>query len=196
MFWSRSSALHSRQLQYQTPAQSAAAKAAQGSTMSLPFRLLGYLTRGDVPDLTGKVAVVTGFNSGIGYETTKSLLDHGAEVIGVCRSEDGGEEALADLRRDFPGAQLTALVHNMESMSEVKLLADEILATGKTINMLINNAGRFIDAPFGVTKEGFEQTIALDYYGHAYLTLLLLERMMSNGPSRIVNMVRWVAANS
>lgn len=52
------------------------------------------------------------------------------------------------------------------------------------------SAGRFIDAPFGVTKEGFEQTIALDYFGHAYLTLLLLEKMMSNGPARIVNMVR------
>jgi NAD(P)-dependent dehydrogenase (short-subunit alcohol dehydrogenase family) len=157
--------------------------------MSLPLRLIGYLTRSDVPDLTGKVAVVTGFNSGIGYETTRSLLDHNAEVIGVTRSQEHAAEAVSDLQREFPGSSIRALVHNMESMSEVRLLADEILATGKNINLLINNAGRFIDAPFGVTKEGFEQTIALDYFGHALLTLLLLENMMSNGSSRVVNVV-------
>lgn len=157
--------------------------------MSLALRLFAYLTPSDVPDLTGTVAVVTGFNSGIGFETTRSLLDHNAEVIGVCRSDERGEQALSDLKREFPGAKISLLVHDLESMSEVKSLADEVLATGKNINLLINNAGRFIDAPFGITKEGFEQSIAVDYYGHVYLTLLLLDKMMSNGPARIVNVV-------
>ncbi len=65
--------------------------------MSLPLRLIGYLTRTDVPDLTGKVAVVTGFNSGIGYETTRSLLDHNAEVIRLAFCYKNAHQ---DIRKD------------------------------------------------------------------------------------------------
>eukprot|EP00775_Hariotina_reticulata_P008233 gene8233-8423_t len=143
----------------------------------LPFA--GHWTRRCIPDLQGQVAVITGFNSGIGYETSRALLEHGAEVIGVCRSAERGEQAMADLQEEFPTAKISFKVCNLELLSEVASMAKDLLATGKSINMLINNAGRFVDAPFGVTKEGFEQTLAVDFYGHALLTLLLLPKIIS-----------------
>eukprot|EP00879_Flechtneria_rotunda_P013233 GHRR01013818.1.p1 GENE.GHRR01013818.1~~GHRR01013818.1.p1 ORF type:complete len:289 (+),score=68.67 GHRR01013818.1:453-1319(+) len=109
------------------------------------------------------------------------------QVIGVSRNEQLCREATRDLEEEFPGAKISYRVCNLELLSEVEALAQDLLDSGKPINLLINNAARFLDAPFKVTKEGFEQTISIGYYGHVLLTHLLLERLMSSGPARIIN---------
>lgn len=157
------------------------------SPQNLIETISGWIRGPAIPDLSGKVAVVSGFNSGIGYHTTKALLEHGAEVIGIARSDERGHEAVAQLKEQVPGAKISLKLCNMELLSEVRGLAKELLAMPANISLLINNAGRFLDQGFSVTKEGIEHTLALDYFGHAYLTLLLLEKMLSNGPGRIIN---------
>ncbi|KIZ02736.1 Retinol dehydrogenase 12 [Monoraphidium neglectum] len=74
-------------------------------------------------------------------------------------------------------------------MKSIRAFADRILAMGRPLDLLVNNAGRFLDAPFQLTEDGFEQTHAVNFWGHAYLTLLLLCRIIEAGPSRIVQVV-------
>lgn len=149
--------------------------------------LLGWSPR-DMPDLTGKIAVVTGASSGIGFETCRALLDHGAEVVMVVRDPELGQQAARDLQEEYPGSIIHVKQANMIYLKEVKALADELLRMGLPIHILINMAGKFLDEPFEVTPEGFERTIALDYFGHVYLTLLLLDRIIASAPARIINM--------
>eukprot|EP00882_Tetradesmus_deserticola_P001704 GHRQ01001833.1.p1 GENE.GHRQ01001833.1~~GHRQ01001833.1.p1 ORF type:complete len:338 (+),score=132.53 GHRQ01001833.1:312-1325(+) len=159
------------------------------SPQNLLERISGWIKGPNIPDQTGRVAVISGFNSGIGYHTTRALLEHGAEVIGICRSDERGHEALQQLKQQVPGAKISMKVCNMELLSNVRALANELLASHANINLLVNVAGRFLDETFSVTKEGIEHTIAVTYFGHATLTLLLLDRMLSSGPGRIVNVI-------
>lgn len=145
-------------------------------------------SRDEIPDLTGKVAVVTGADSGIGYETTRYLLEHNAEVVMASRNKDLLRQSARDLEEECPGCTIHTKDVDMKSLKSVKSLANDVLAMGKPIHILINNAGKFLDEPFYVTPEGFEHTLATNYFGHVYLTLLLMDRILSSGPSgRIVN---------
>jgi NAD(P)-dependent dehydrogenase (short-subunit alcohol dehydrogenase family) len=138
--------------------------------------LLSHWTRNDIPSLNGRVAVVTGGNSGIGFEVARHLAQHGAAVALVGRNQQLVEWAVEDLKEEFPGADIRSFTANLEVMKEVAALARELLAAYPSIHLLVNNAGRFLDADFDTTPEGLEQTMAVNYWGHVALTTLLLDR--------------------
>ena len=97
----------------------------------------------EVPDMSGKVAIVTGANSGVGFELTKTLVTHGAEVFMACRSKDRGEEAAAKILYNNPEAagRLHVLHCDLEDFPSIKSFAMEVLTTNKPIHILANVAG-------------------------------------------------------
>lgn len=149
--------------------------------------LLGWSTK-DMPSQEGKRAVVTGANNGIGYEVAWQLLDHGASVVIAGRNRVLVEQAAEDLREQFPGSEVEAKVVDLASFESIREFAGDLLSTEKPIHLLINNAGICTSEPFQLTKEGYEITMATDYFGQVYLTQQLLPRMLQSQPARIVNM--------
>lgn len=141
----------------------------------------------DIPSQSGKRAVVTGANSGIGFEVCKQLLQHDlCELVMGSRNMELVEHAAQDLREQFPSARIVAKHLDLGDFSSVRSFADEVLADNKPIHLLINDAGRYIDTPFEVTKDGFEVQMKTNYYAHVYLTHLLLPQMIRTKSARIV----------
>ena len=135
-------------------------------------------------DLTGRAAVVTGANSGVGRSVTELLLAAGAEVTLVCRDRARGEQALAELERSRPGAAAVLELADLSSPDAVRGLASRLNDRLAGIDILVNNAGLALDR-LQTTAEGFEMTFATCHLGHFLLTNLLLHRLRSGG--RIVN---------
>ena len=135
-------------------------------------------------DLTGRAAVVTGANSGVGRSVTELLLAAGAEVTLVCRDRGRGEQALAELERSRPGAAAVLELADLSSPDAVRGLASRLTDRLAGIDILVNNAGLALDR-LQTTAEGFEMTFATCHLGHFLLTNLLLHRLRSGG--RIVN---------
>ena len=135
-------------------------------------------------DLTGRSAIVTGANSGVGRSATELLLAAGAEVTLVCRDRTRGEQALAEVGRAYPGAAATLELADLASWAAVRRLADRLGRRLHRIDVLVNNAGGPNDR-MTTTDEGFEHTFAANHLGHFLLTNLLLERLHNGG--RIVN---------
>ncbi|GLC40817.1 hypothetical protein PLESTB_000019600 [Pleodorina starrii] len=179
----------------QLPVRVAQALVSPGSGEGLLSLLPGFVRQvlpgwdpdRDMPDMFGKVVLVTGANSGIGYQTTRLLARNNAHVIMVVRDIDKGKKAIEDIKSEFSFAKLTLMQADMASLKSVRKLADDVLATGSPLHVLINNAGVLAPGPFTVTEEGFELTLATNFYGPLYLTLLLLPRLRASAPARIVN---------
>ncbi len=143
----------------------------------------------DLPDQHGKIAVITGANSGIGLEAAKQLARKGAHVILACRSLERGEEALAEVRAQ--GDQIKAEVRELDlaDLSSVRAFARDLLAEHDRIDLLINNAG-VMAIPYAKTEEGFEMQFGTNHLGHFALTGLLLDALSKGGngaPARVVN---------
>ena len=136
-------------------------------------------------DLTGRVAVVTGANSGVGRSATELLLAAGVEVTLVCRDQARGEQALAEIERSRPGADAVLELADLSSPNAVRGLASRLTDRLARIDILVNNAGLALDR-LQTTAEGFELTFATCHLGHFLLTNLLLQRLRSGG--RIVNL--------
>ncbi|EFJ45884.1 hypothetical protein VOLCADRAFT_93745 [Volvox carteri f. nagariensis] len=141
----------------------------------------------DMPDMFGKVVLVTGANSGIGFQTSRLLARNNAHVVMVVRDVDKGKKAVEDIRNEFSYAKLTLMQADMASLKSVRKLADDITATETPLHVLVNNAGVLAPGPFTVTEDGFELTMATNFFGPLYLTLLLLPRLRASAPSRVVN---------
>lgn len=156
--------------------------------MNLNSRVTGLgWTFTDIPSQAGKRAVVTGGNSGIGFEVCRQLLNHGlSDLVIASRNEKLLEQAAEDLREEFPHAHIAFSHLDLADFGSVRQFAEELLSTNKPIHLLINNGGRYIDTPFEVTEDGFEITLKTNYYGHVYLTQLLLPRLAESGAARIV----------
>ncbi|GFH05720.1 retinol dehydrogenase 12 [Haematococcus lacustris] len=137
-----------------------------------------------VPNLYGKVAVITGANSGIGYETTRKLAENGAEVYMVVRNMDKGRAAVEQLRKELGPVKLHLLQADMESMSQVQSLLAEL--RGVRPDILLHNAGILYPGPFRLTEEGLEPTLAISYYSGVLLALGLLDQMKPR--SRVIFM--------
>ena len=132
--------------------------------------------------LKGKIAVVTGANSGMGMATVKALADYGAKVLMLCRSEKRGKEAFEKLS-EVSTRQLELLMCDLSDFDSIKKCAEEIKTRFGKIDILVNNAG-FIALDRQVTKEGLESQFGINHIGHFLLTMNLLPLMEKN--SRIV----------
>ena len=136
-------------------------------------------------DLTNKLFIVTGANTGIGKVTAKELARAGARVILACRSEAKTQPVLDEIRRDVANAKVEFIHLDLSDLTSVRQCADALLARGEPIHGLINNAG--LAGKRGVTKDGFELTWGTNHLGHYLFTRLLLDRIKQAGSARIVN---------
>jgi len=134
-------------------------------------------------DLSGRVYIVTGANSGSGFATTKQLAEQGALVIGACRRVDAGKEAFADLG-DIRGS-IEIMELDLASLASIRRFVESFLAKHDRLEGLVNNAG-VMYAPKGKTKDGFETQFGINYLGHFLLTELLLDTLKAGAPARII----------
>ncbi len=131
---------------------------------------------------TGKTAVVTGANSGLGYQTSRQLAGHGARVIMACRDAERGQQALERLRAEVPEANAELRRLDLADLSSVKAFAEGL---DGPVHLLINNAG-VMALPPRVTADGFEMQFATNHLGHFALTGRLLAALTSEPGSRVV----------
>ncbi|KAK7066854.1 hypothetical protein SK128_006834 [Halocaridina rubra] len=136
-------------------------------------------------DLTGRVAVVTGANSGVGFETAKSLAYHGCSVVFACRDLDRAEEAIAKIHMQRPNAHCYAMKIDLRSLSSVKVFAHTFSLRFQRCDILILNAGVF-GLPHSLTEDGIETIFQVNHLAQFYLTLLLLPLLEKSPPTRIV----------
>lgn len=143
-------------------------------------------TTAKIPDQSGKVAIVTGANSGIGYETVKALAAKGATVIMACRNLEKAHAAADKIKRDVPGAKLDIIQLDLADLAAVREFAAQFQAGYDQLNLLINNAG-IMFPPFTETKDGFEVQFGANHLGHFALTGLLLDTLLVTSGARVVN---------
>jgi NAD(P)-dependent dehydrogenase (short-subunit alcohol dehydrogenase family) len=140
-----------------------------------------------LPDMQGKTVVVTGGNSGIGFETASALAAMGARVVVTARNADKGRAALAAIAQRVGGeAQVQLVVFDLADLSSVRRGAAEVLEQAPRLDVLVNNAGLVLSER-SETVDGFEATFATNHLGPFLLTNLLLERIVASSPARIVN---------
>jgi NAD(P)-dependent dehydrogenase (short-subunit alcohol dehydrogenase family) len=139
----------------------------------------------DIPDLTHRVAVVTGANSGIGFETARALAAKGARVILACRSRTRGPQAVARLREAVPGADVLFDSLDLGSLESVAMFAKEVTTEIDRLDLLINNAGVMMP-PLEYTRDGFELQFGVNHLGHFALTAHLLPLLLATPGARVV----------
>lgn len=138
-----------------------------------------------MPDLTGKTAVVTGANSGLGWYTTEALAAHGAHVVMACRNAEKADAAKARIAARHPKASLEIMALDLSDLASVKTFAEGVRAKHKKLDLLINNAGVMF-APRGTTKDGFETHFGSNHLGHFALTGHLIGVLTKTAGSRVV----------
>lgn len=132
--------------------------------------------------VAGKVAIVTGANCGLGYRATEMLCKLGVEVIMACRSEVKAKEAMDKVKQANSEAHVDFLPLDLSNLQSVKTFADQFLATGRPLHILVNNAGIFdYQSPRQTTADGFELHMATNHIGHFLLTSLLLDKLKETG---------------
>ena len=139
----------------------------------------------EMPDQSGRIALVTGANSGIGYETAHMLAARHAHVVMACRSLDKADAAQARILKDVPDAALHVMQLDLSSLASVQAFAEAFRAQYKRLDLLINNAGVMIP-PYSTTAEGFELQFGTNHLGHFALTGLLLPLINQTPEARIV----------
>ncbi|MCK9899136.1 SDR family oxidoreductase [Frankia sp. Cpl3] len=147
-----------------------------------------------IPDLTGKLAVVTGASDGIGQVIAAHLAQAGAEVVMPVRSAAKGERAAARIRTQVAGAKISTRALDLSSLDSVAALADQLKGEGRAINILINNAGVMTPPHRQVTKDGFELQFGINHLGHFALVLGLLP-LLREGGARVTHQTS-IAARS
>ncbi|MGH2729755.1 MAG: oxidoreductase [Actinomycetota bacterium] len=143
-------------------------------------------TARDIPDLTGRVAVVTGANSGLGWETSLQLARHGARVVLACRDETRGQEALGRIAAQVPDASLELALLDLSDLASVRKFADASLAERHRLDVLVNNAGIMALPERRTTADGFEMQFGVNHLGHFALTGLLLPVLLTSS-ARVVS---------
>jgi NAD(P)-dependent dehydrogenase (short-subunit alcohol dehydrogenase family) len=144
----------------------------------------------DIPDLTGRRALVTGATSGLGYETALELLRHGADVIVAARNPAKAEQAAASLSRQG-GRTPQVLELDLADLMSVQRAADEVGKTYDGLDLLINNAG-VMAPPYRQTVDGFELQLGTNHLGHFALTGRLLPVLLASPSSRVVTITSFM----
>ena len=142
-------------------------------------------TAKDIPDLEGKVAVVTGANGGLGLETARALARARAHVVMAVRNQDKARDAVESIRADGPDARLELVPLDLGSLDSVRRAAEQILAAHDAIDILVNNAG-VMAVPERRTKDGFEMQLGVNHLGHFALTAHLLPALLRAPAARVV----------
>ncbi|OAB35105.1 short-chain dehydrogenase [Paenibacillus macquariensis subsp. defensor] len=144
-------------------------------------------TKSNITDVSEKVVIITGANSGLGFETTLALAERGATVILAVRNMDKGKAAVDKIRLVHAGANVRAMLLDLGDLASIRAFAADFLKQYESLSILINNAGIMIP-PFQLTKDSFESQFGGNHLGHFALTGLLLERLISTPNSRVVTL--------
>ena len=150
-------------------------------------------TAEDIPDQTGKVAIVTGANSGLGFASAKALAEKGATVILACRSKERGREAQRQIAT-YASVNPVFMQLDLSDLRSVERFSEAFAQQYDTLDILMNNAG-IMATPYGTTADGFEQQIGVNHLGHFALTGRLMEFLRSTPRSRIVSVSSLAARN-
>jgi len=142
-------------------------------------------TTADIPDQTGRVAVITGANTGLGFETAAALAAKGARVVLAVRNLDKGKDAVALINKRNPSADVALQELDLTSLDSIRAAAEQLRADHDRIDLLINNAG-VMYTPKSTTKDGFELQFGTNHLGHFAFTGLLLDKLLPVAGSRVV----------
>ena len=142
----------------------------------------------NVPDLSGKLAVVTGSNSGLGFGLARRLSAAGADVVMAVRNRAKGEAAIDEIRATVPDAKLTIKPLDLSSLASVAALGEQLDAEGRPIDILINNAGVMTPPKRDTTADGFELQFGSNHLGHFALTAHLLPLLRAAEGARVVSL--------
>lgn len=142
-------------------------------------------TAEDIPDQSGRTAVITGANTGLGYETARALVAHGARVVLAVRNLDKGKAAADLIARRYPGADVSVQELDLTSLTSIESAAESLKGAEDRIDLLINNAG-VMTTPKSTTKDGFELQFGTNHLGHFAFTGRLLDRLLETPGSRVV----------
>jgi NAD(P)-dependent dehydrogenase (short-subunit alcohol dehydrogenase family) len=141
-----------------------------------------------VPDLSGKLAVITGSNSGLGFGLARRLSAAGADVVMAIRNRAKGEAAIDEIRATVPDAKLTIKPLDLSSLAGVAALGEQLNADGRPIDILINNAGVMTPPKRDTTTDGFELQFGSNHLGHFALTAHLMPLLRAADSPRVVSL--------
>lgn len=145
-------------------------------------------TANDIPDQTGRTAIITGANSGLGLVTATELVRHGADVVLAVRNTVAGEEAASAIRAEAPDATVSVRQLDLASLDSVRAFAERASDELEQIDLLINNAGLVLLGPRRTTDDGFELHFGTNHLGHFALTGLLLPLLEKGRSPRVVSL--------
>ncbi|MDP2314651.1 MAG: oxidoreductase [Pseudomonadota bacterium] len=143
-------------------------------------------TPDSLPDLSDRTIVLTGANSGIGWEATRHLATRGARVVMACRNQEKGKDALARILEQLPTARLELAKLDLGSLASIRACAEDLKARFPRIDVLVNNAG-IMAIPRALTEDGFEVQLGTNHLGHFALTGLLLDTLQRGEAPRVVS---------
>ncbi len=140
----------------------------------------------NIPDLTEKIMIITGGNSGLGLEAAKAFSGKGAETIIACRNLTAGEAAKAAILLDQPQSIIEVMELDLMDLQSIRRFAGEYKKKYAKLDVLLNNAG-IMTVPYGHTKDGFESQVGTNHLGHFALTGLLIDLIINTPHSRVVS---------
>ena len=142
-------------------------------------------TQNDIPDQTGRVAIVTGANTGIGYETARALVHKGANATIACRNKQKGEVAAARIDQEQPRGTVRIAPLDLADLESVRAFADGFTSMHERLDLLVNNAGVMVP-PESTTAQGFELQFGVNHLGHFALTGRLFDLLRATSGARVV----------
>jgi NAD(P)-dependent dehydrogenase (short-subunit alcohol dehydrogenase family) len=140
----------------------------------------------NIPSLQGKTIIVTGGNSGLGYESVKAFAHKGANVVLACRNLEKGEKAKIEILKENPSGKIQVMQLDLANLDSAKAFAEQFKQEYKQLNVLMNNAG-IMATPNVKTHDGFEAQLGTNHLGHFALTGHLLPLLKATPKSRVVN---------
>ena len=143
-------------------------------------------TEADVPDQSGRIALITGANSGIGFEAARVLAERGARVVLACRSRTKADDAVAAISTTAPDADVSVLELDLADLDQVTIAAATFASAHDRLDLLINNAG-LMAIPHQTTVQGYEMQLGVNHLAHFALTGRLLDRLLATPGSRVVS---------
>ncbi len=150
-------------------------------------KLRTKIKKESIMELSGKIAIVTGSNTGLGFETAFDLYQKGAKVYVACRNEEKGLDAIERMKAISDGGELVYVHLDLASLNSVKEFAEKVIATESRLDLLVNNAGVMIPPP-SKSEDGFELQFGVNFIGHFALTGHLFNLLESTTGSRVVTL--------